>query len=317
MRTLRLVPAVARLTFLLALSAGALCSLPALQDAQAAGRRPYGGTVRVALPTWAGWDDPHRARTGDARWLAGWVHCGLLRTTPSGDVRGDLATDPGRWAQRTLTLRLVDGASFHDGAPVTAGDVVDSLRRLAGLEASGGTGLLAGALQVGAPDPLTVTIRAPAGVSGGAVRRLLARAEVAVLREGRPGPRRGCGAFIGTPSQDRLELSAFARHARGRPWIDRIIVRAIPEPRDRAAAMAFGEIEMTSVPGRRYRDTRRVDDAGDVTVLAVVHPRWRGEPGASMRRTLASAARACQLDLDALASPIAPLHQHPRQAPLG
>ncbi len=262
---------------------------------QAAGRRPYGGTARVALATTAGWDDPHRARTADARWLAGWIHCGLLRVSPDGRLEGDVAMDVGVWSRGALTLTLVEGATFHDGKELTARDVADSLQRLAAMEASGGPGLMAGALQVGVVDPRTVTIRAPAGASASSVRRLLARPEVAVLREGRPGPRRGCGAFEPKTSGGRLELSAFPGHARGRPWVDRIVVRTLPTARERSAAMAFGEVELTTEPGRRYRDTRRVDDAGDVTVFAVVHPRWRGAAGDAVRQTLRSAAGHARL----------------------
>ncbi|MFO0747396.1 MAG: ABC transporter substrate-binding protein [Myxococcota bacterium] len=46
------------------------------------------------------------------------------------DIVPELAAGPGSFNDGTLTVTLVEGARFHDDAPITPADVVASWRRL-------------------------------------------------------------------------------------------------------------------------------------------------------------------------------------------
>jgi len=89
------------------------------------------GPLRVALYEAPGTLDPHRHNEAVVWSLLGNVYDGLVRLSATGDVLPGLAE---WWSWRgptELELRLRPGVRFHDGAPLTAADVVASWRRVA------------------------------------------------------------------------------------------------------------------------------------------------------------------------------------------
>ncbi|WP_378733984.1 ABC transporter substrate-binding protein [Nocardia brasiliensis] len=117
------------------LGVGAVLLLAACsKDTDSAGPARRGGTLRVgALGTAARIErDPHANLSNDSDFLITSLVYDAL-TVPGADpnVAPRLAT---RWepdvARRRWTFTLADGATFHDGTPVTSDDVVWSLRRL-------------------------------------------------------------------------------------------------------------------------------------------------------------------------------------------
>ncbi|MCP2291059.1 ABC transporter substrate-binding protein [Nocardia amikacinitolerans] len=114
---------------------GALLFVAACTDnADPSGPARRGGTLRVgALGTAARIErDPHANLSNDSDFLiASLVYDAL---TVPGDKPNTVARLASSWesdaAQRRWAFTIAEGATFHDGAPVTADDVVWSLRRL-------------------------------------------------------------------------------------------------------------------------------------------------------------------------------------------
>ncbi|MEZ4266791.1 MAG: ABC transporter substrate-binding protein [Myxococcota bacterium] len=287
-----------RLCFLLALVVSAGATPP--PAAEAAGRRPYGGVVRVALPGLGGLDDPRALTQPGARWLASWTHCRLFRVDGRGRVRAELARDGGEMRGRTLTLRLVDGAQFHDGAVATATDVVQSLQSLTRSPPKDAAGAalaeMIAALEVRALDPATVEIRGPSRTDPHTIRRLLARPEAAILHGGTAARGHGCGPFRpSNGSASGVELVAHPGHPEGRPWLDRLEIAVRPDPRAQSAAFADGEVDLTpSIASRDRRDAASLRGAL-ATVYAVVAPSLRGDDARVLRRNISALASEARL----------------------
>ena len=128
---------VGTLVVLFALIAG-LVGLPALAPAvspgQSAGFTPGSPVARPYREGVLGHPDsvsPLTARTQADRDLVALVFAGLVRNGPSGTIVADLAE---RWSSdasgTTWTFELRDDARWHDGEPVTAEDVVFTIRTL-------------------------------------------------------------------------------------------------------------------------------------------------------------------------------------------
>src|SRR5215472_11708786 len=98
-------------------------------------RPTRGGTLRVAVSTGRGIEslDPHFTYYNyvDAARVLN-LYDGLVRFAPDGKPRLDLAEEltPDA-AGTTWTLRIRDGVTFHNGATLTADDVMFSIRRAA------------------------------------------------------------------------------------------------------------------------------------------------------------------------------------------
>ena len=86
-------------------------------------RAQEGGTLRFALSTYPPSFDAWASSGTAAGTIKLLVHRGLLSYAPDGAMRGELAEsweadDEGAWV-----FRLRDGATWHDGSPVTAEDI--------------------------------------------------------------------------------------------------------------------------------------------------------------------------------------------------
>jgi ABC-type transport system substrate-binding protein len=191
----------------------------------------YGGRITVGLGDLPARFDPAPARSASARLLAALVHERLVELGPPGVPGPALAQS---WTTaaggREWTLHLHPGLVFHDGTPVTASEVVRSLRRFARSPSSvaagfagrleGGAAFRNGAANLGgvvAVDPHTVSLRLRA--PSAAVLSCLAAPDAAIT-----SPRgAGAGPFVPTtmsPIRGRAALVAFRGHLRGRPFLD-------------------------------------------------------------------------------------------------
>ncbi|MGZ9277360.1 MAG: ABC transporter substrate-binding protein [Candidatus Limnocylindrales bacterium] len=158
---------VGALVVLLAIVAG-LIGVPALQRASTAASatstprasapleaaRPYVEGA-VGAPTSV---SPLTARTQVDRDLVGLVFSGLVRNGPGGTVVPDLAA---RWSVdasgKTWTVDLRADALWHDGAPVTAEDVVFTITALQDPDYTGPSASSWREVTVAATNPLQVT----------------------------------------------------------------------------------------------------------------------------------------------------------------
>lgn len=239
--------------------------------ANAAGRRPYGGSVDVAVRDLSGLSDPHVVDSRSGRLVADLVHTRLFRLV-DGRLLGELSVGPGQVAGETLTVTLVDGARFHDGTPIESGDVVASLKRIATLGDASPIGKLIGVLGVSAQGPRTVAVVMPRGASVDEVRLLLARPEAAIVRQGRIG----AGPFKVVPGEgDKRVLVAWEGYALGRPWLQEVRLAKVTAAREEAA-LRFGDVEVGFEKPERPVAAQSLK-AGHASWLIVFHPRHRGQ----------------------------------------
>jgi hypothetical protein len=260
-------------------------------EVQAAGRRPYGGSIQVPVAGFQGFADPHHAETPSDRLGALVAHCRLLAETPAGRFTGELAEGPGSFSGRTLTLTLREGSVYQDDTPVVAADVVASLDRLRGLGRAGALGTALEGLVFEAPDPRTVRVTGPSGTEVRLLRRWLARPEASVLRGGHPGPLRGCGPFLPFDANgERVVLRPFDRHPLGRPWLDGVVLVRTPSPPAELQAFLYGGIHLALEPNPRYRGLTGPAPSAWSTVFLVPNPRLRSK-GATNRAIRAALHR--------------------------
>lgn len=222
-----------------------VASLLALPAAARSALGPrYGGDLVVAVP-----DMPASLRPGAGHGIASSLLDGLAHETPVGIdadglpvpalVQGWTAGAEGR----ELRLELRETASFHDGRPVTAEDMLAALRRFLRSD-SPAAAWLAAALDRGmpasAPDPGHVVLRF-------AEARALPLAPLAAAGAAVTGPGgAGCGPFLPlapTPGK-RIRLLAFAGHVRGRPYLDAVDVVAAPDAEALESGFRAGKLDV-------------------------------------------------------------------------
>ena len=270
----------------------------AIGSAGAAGRRPYGGSLRLPVRSFDGLEDPHVAWTHSERLSALVAHCRLFTLDADGHVTAELAVDRGVWRKHTLTLDLVDGARFHDGRPVLASDVQKSFERLRRLGTKSPLAAIVQRLGVRAISATRLAIRAPKGTRLHELRRYLGRASAAVLQDGVPGTGHGCGAFVPSSGSETRRLAPSEGHPRGRPFLDEVLLRRFATPDAEVQAFVFGELDLSFVASPRYRALNQVSVVNDVShasVVGLLHPRFRGAEGRPLRRALAAIARDAPL----------------------
>ena len=170
--------------------------------------------------------------------IAALLHAGLLRRDGTGTLVPHLAESWSR-DENQFMFRIRDGAFFHDGTPVTAADVIHTVRMI---------GLLGGenehhhawnGVEVSAPDDMTVIVTVP----GGALRfpeeftaPVLPKHVWQKIPPEKWTRYRGPGVYIGAGPYMHLHetltlnerlttmtLGEFPGYVLGRPYIERII----------------------------------------------------------------------------------------------
>lgn len=246
------VPSVLRRVVLALSALGVAASAPS-----ALGPR-YGGALRVGvleLPA----AEPATPRSADERLLTAMVHETLVQAGAEGQALPALA---GSWSSaasgREWVVKLREGAAFHDGAPVTADDVVRSLRRFL-RSPSPAAQRMAASLADGAAfrarqredlagldartaRSITLRLEAPRTLP------LVPLASPAAAITGGTGAGAGPFAPAAAVAGRRASFAAAGMHVRGRPYLDRVDVTALPESAF-AAELQSGRIDLA--PGGR------------------------------------------------------------------
>jgi peptide/nickel transport system substrate-binding protein len=139
----------------------------------------------------------------------------------------------------TWVIRLRKDAIFHDGSPVNAEAVKQSLlRSIASPERELSPGL-ADISEIEALNDFEVRIRLKERSTF-----VLDNLTVAISKVGTDGKQIGTGAFLQVSADaGQVVMTAVSRHYRGRPKIDRIVIKAYPAVRAAWAAMMRGEID--------------------------------------------------------------------------
>ena len=274
----------------MARASGAALAAAALALAAGSGRAAfgprYGGEARVAVAALPPAFAAAPARGSAARLVSALVHERLLDVGPDGVPVPALAEG---WTEaaggREITLALRPGAVFHDGAPLGPRDVERSLRGFLRAPSPAGA-RLAAALEGGAAYRARQTEALPGLVAAesAVVLRLAEPSPLALLALAAPeaavtSPRgAGAGPFVPTtraPLRGSGRFVAFARHVRGRPFLDAIALgedaAALGGEAMVSPAAAGGPLAATLLlvldprrpPFQRLDDRRRVAAAVD------------------------------------------------------
>jgi ABC-type transport system substrate-binding protein len=215
----------------------------------------YGGELKVGVMELPATTEPGGERGGGAGLVSLLAHETLVGVDEGGFPSPALAQGWSTGAGgREWTLRLWEGASFHDGRPVTAADVVRSLRRFLrspsfaaarladGLD-GGGAFRARQAEELGglvAPDGRHVVLR----FIQAQAMPLAALAAPAAAVTSPSGA--GAGPFVPAapvPGR-RLAFTAFTGHVRGRPYLDRVEVVALPDSSSAPSETASAPIDV-------------------------------------------------------------------------
>ncbi len=198
---------------------------------------------------------------GLAQYVSGKLFDGLLRYDAQLRPQPRLAT-AWSWSadQRSLTLRLRAGVRWHDGRPFGSGDVAFSLLEVWKKFHSRGRSTFAAVVAVDTPDPLTAVIRLErpvpflvSALSSGVESQVIPRH---VYGQG--------GDLLANPALNAPVGNGpfrFVRWERGsqivlernpdywdapRPWLDRVVLRFVPDPAANVAALETGQLQIAN-----------------------------------------------------------------------
>jgi peptide/nickel transport system substrate-binding protein len=171
-----------------------------------------------------------------------------------------------------VTLHLRDGVTWHDGAPVTAGDVVFTVRKVRDpkTEARSYLGQFSGLASIEAVDALTVraTYSEPyADVLDSwtlpIIPEHLAGRDADLLTGEFSRHPVGCGPFRFVKAEPGREivLEANPRYWDGRPLLDRIVLDVVPDERTAYQALLRGDLDLLGVTPDTFRAAESAREA--------------------------------------------------------
>jgi peptide/nickel transport system substrate-binding protein len=171
----------------------------------------------------------------------------------------------------SLTLKLVEGATFHDGHPITSEDVAFSIETI---KANHPFKTMFGVVEtVETPDPRTAVLR----LSQPHPALLLAlSSQLGVIipkhiygdgQDHKTHPRNsqnviGSGPFkvVAFKPGEHIVLERYENYfIEGRPYLDKIIFKIIPEASNHVISLENGEVHMAPTTSISLRDTARLD----------------------------------------------------------
>jgi peptide/nickel transport system substrate-binding protein len=205
----------------------------------------------VALPSAPVDLDPRFATDQSSQRACELLVDGLVERAPSGELVPSLAE---RWevldAGRRWRFHLRPGVSFHDGSELDADDVVFTLGALVdGSLASSKRAALAAVERLEPIDRHTVdfVLREPSATLLSELTTSMGIVPAGTSPEAMRAHPIGTGPFrLATPVRDpvRLELVAFDRHWRGRPHLERVVLREVADDTTRVLELLHGSVHL-------------------------------------------------------------------------
>jgi peptide/nickel transport system substrate-binding protein len=256
----------------LALVLALVLALAAAGPAAAQGKELVIGTQADAATL-----DPHYTADVPSGTIEFHVYETLVATDRSGQRVPGLA-ESWSWANDglALTLKLRANVTFHDGTPFNAAAVKANFDRIMDPEAKTlARSLFATVDRVETPDARTVVLRLkePTGalIANLASNRASIVSPDAIAKHGKELARNmvGTGPYVLEEwrPKERVAIKASDRYWGGRPKLDRIVFRPIPNTASRLAALEAGDVAIAApvLP----QDVERLQKTGTLEVIAV------------------------------------------------
>ena len=261
------------LTLALALlMTAALCTIGGGQSAVAAdeatgstGEATYGGEITVGIS--ADLDtslDPHvSSSSAGTREVLFNIFEGLVKPDTEGNLIPAIAEDyTVNDAADEYTYTLREGVKFHNGDPVTVGDVVYSLSRAAGLET--GEPLVSDVANIAAVEAVddstvVVTLATPD-------TEFNAHMTVAIIPEGNEPDSEVIGTgpftFVSRTPQESIVLDKFEDYWGEPAYLDRVTLKVIPDGQTLVMSLRSGAVDMAE-----RLEASQVAELQDLTIL--------------------------------------------------
>ncbi len=198
--------------------------------------------------------DPLFARTGNNQMTAEHMFDRLVVFDENLQVRPGIAASWRVLDPLTWEVKLRDGVSFHDGSPLSAEDVLFSLKRAAIVANSPApfTGAVAAIASTEAPDPRTVIIRTKlpspllieqAGLVFIVSKKAAETAQPSDFNLGKATIGTGPYTFVEYVPGERLVLERNPNYWGEKPAFDRVTQRFISGAGARVAALLAGQVD--------------------------------------------------------------------------
>jgi len=253
--------------------AAAATTVPAAaaQPTQAAAQAQRGGLLRVGLDVDADTLDPRLTKNTSGFRMKELAFNGLVAINPDFTPVSDLAEKWDNPDERTWVFHLRNGVKFHDGSDLTASDVKFTYESV--LDQSFNSPFRAFYLSVDkveATDKNTVTFTLKAPFAP-----FLSYMDLAIVPQAAV---QKLGADFGTKpvgtgpfkaerwaTGDTIELSANEAFYGGRPNLDRVRVKVVPDNSGRVVGLESGDLDFVQSPVSP-QDVSRVQSGGKLKV---------------------------------------------------
>ena len=213
-----------------------------------------GGTLRIGLDVDAGTGDPRLMRDTSAFRLKELVYSGLIYIKPDYTPAPQVAESWENPDPKTWIFKLRKGVKFHNGQELKAADVkytydTELDEKLAAPNRSFYTPIQ----KVEVVDDYTVkfTLDAPYGpflsyMDLGILPKAVAEKEGDKFGNNPIGT--GPFKFVSWKRGDTIELEAFADYFEGRPKLDKVLLKIVPDNSARVVALESGDLDIVQSP---------------------------------------------------------------------
>ncbi len=217
----------------------------------------YGGTLTVGMERDISAIDPHKVPTTGEGQAFSLMCNGLVEALKFGEMGPGLAeswkvsADSKEW-----TFFLRKNVKFHNGRELTAKDIKFNLERILDTKTASTTKSklqLIDSIKVVDPYTVTITLKSPSAsflsaFSGGSATTMIIAPEC-VKEDGTVTHPIGTGPFEFEEwkHNEYLKFKKFKDYwDKGRPYLDRVVLKIIPDDLVRLTALKTGEIDLTS-----------------------------------------------------------------------